>query len=59
MKSLTIVKISEMSGLSVPKIRKSISAFRNLNYISEGVMQHNAKTYYVTEQGINKINSIL
>lgn len=59
MKSLTIVKISKDCNLSVSKIRVSVKRFKELGYISEGIPQCCAKTYYITEQGLNKIGGML
>jgi glucan-binding YG repeat protein len=54
MKSLTVDALSKMCKLSVSKVRKTIYAFKELGYIKEGVVQHNAKTYYVSEMGVAK-----
>jgi DNA-binding transcriptional regulator GbsR (MarR family) len=59
MKSLTISKISKDCSLSIPKVRVSVRYFKELEYIKEGIPQCSAKTYYITEQGLNKIGGML
>lgn len=59
MKSLTIEKLSELTKLSVSKVRKTIAEFKKLLYISEGVPQRCAKTYYITKKGINNIKKFV
>ena len=57
--SYTINKIKEITNLSIPKIRGTIYKFKKLNYTSEGLQSNHAKTYYVTRDGIEKINQLL
>lgn len=59
MKSVTIKKMSELTNLSIGKIRLSVKAFLELEYIAEGVVQHNAKTYYITDEGKSKLNQLM
>lgn len=59
MKSLTIERMSELTELSVSKIRKTVIEFKKLLYISEGVPQRCAKTYYITKKGINKVQKLM
>lgn len=59
LKSITINKINELSDLSVSKVRVSIKTFKNMDYIAEGVLQHKAKTYYITELGIEKLQQLM
>lgn len=59
MKSLTILRLNELTQLSVSKIRKTITIFKELMYISDGVVEHTAKTYYITEKGITKMNKLI
>lgn len=59
MKSLTIQKLSGLTKLSESKIRISVREFKKLGYIREGAVQHNAKTYYITEDGINKVKELI
>lgn len=58
MKAFTIKKISENTKLSVPKIRLTLQSFKREGYISEGVKHHSAKTYYVNENGLEKIKEL-
>lgn len=59
MKSLTVIKLSELTKLSVSKIRIAVRKFKELGYIEDGVLQHNAKTYFLNSKGINKIKELL
>jgi DNA-binding transcriptional regulator GbsR (MarR family) len=59
MKSMTVDKISTETNLSVSKVRKSIKVFKELLYISEGIPQGNAKTYYITKDGYKKVELLL
>lgn len=59
MKSITLYKIHEISLLSVSKIRQSVKRFMQLEYISEGAVNHSAKTYFVTKSGIKKIKELM
>ncbi len=59
MKSLTIKKLKELTGLSISKIRGTIAKFKELEYLREGVVQHNAKTYFITRKGQEQIKKIL
>ena len=58
MKSFTIKKLHDITDLSVNKIRDTIKSFLLKGYIAEGAAQHNAKTYYITQLGIQKINNL-
>jgi DNA-binding MarR family transcriptional regulator len=59
MKSFTISKISESTGLSISKIRITLREFIKLGYIKEGAVNHTAKTYYITKEGIDKVKSLV
>jgi DNA-binding transcriptional regulator GbsR (MarR family) len=59
MKSLTVEKISELTNLSIPKIRKSLVEFKKLSYVNEGILQRCAKTYYITKKGINYVKKFM
>lgn len=58
-KSLTVAKIREFTSLSVSKIRKTLYVFKSMGYVSEGILSHNSKTYYVTDLGIKKVNELV
>ena len=51
LKSATIHNLIEKTKLSATKVRASIKLLRSEELISEGFMQRNAKTYYVTDKG--------
>jgi Fe2+ or Zn2+ uptake regulation protein len=57
-KSLTINDISQMAGLSIPKVRVTIKLFLMMSYVNEGATNKAAKTYYITSSGINELNSL-
>lgn len=58
MRSYSIKKLCEITELSVNKIRSTIKTFMILDYIAEGCVQHNAKTYFITVNGIQKIKTL-
>lgn len=58
MKSWTIKFIAENLNLSQSKIRKTVLTFQNLNYLQQGAMQYNAKTYFITQKGIDKLKEL-
>lgn len=59
MLSATIKTISEDTKLSAVKIRATLSLFIKEGYIKEGFRKVNAKTFYITESGIKKLNEIM
>jgi DNA-binding transcriptional regulator GbsR (MarR family) len=59
LKSYTIDKLHEVTKLSVSKIRLTMREFKGLGFVKEGALQHNAKTYYITQQGLEKIKALL
>lgn len=59
LKSFTLKHISNLTKLSIVKIRTAIKKFIELNYINEGARQHREKTYYITELGKQKIQEII
>ena len=52
-KSVTIKTIIEKLKYSESKIRMAINGFLKDNYVKEGIKQGQAKTYYITEEGID------
>lgn len=58
LKSVTVEKLSNMSQLSVSKVRKTIKQFIQVSYVCEGIRECNAKTYYITKKGINNIKKL-
>lgn len=57
LKSATIQKIIEKTGLSATKVRASIKLLQDEQLVDEGFMSKNAKTYYVTEKGKELLQS--
>lgn len=55
-KSISIYKISEITGYNLTKVRRSIKTLMLLEYVNEGALQNKKKCYYITLNGINKIN---
>jgi DNA-binding MarR family transcriptional regulator len=58
MRSYPLKKIAEKTQLSDNKIRMALKTFKMLGYIEEGLVQHNAKTYFVTQYGIQKLKEL-
>jgi RIO-like serine/threonine protein kinase len=58
MKSFTVEKLSDVTKLSVSKVRQTIRKFKESGFIKEGALQHNAKTYYITAEGLSKIKKL-
>lgn len=57
--SYTRKDLAEKTGLSLDKVRNTIQKFKKINYVNEGFLNHQAKTYYITEEGIKKIKEIV
>ena len=51
LKSATIHNLIQNTKLSATKVRASIKLLQANEFIKEGFMQRNAKTYYVTDKG--------
>lgn len=58
MRSFTLKNIADITELSLSKIRKTVKMFKSMEFIKEGAVQHNAKTYYITKKGIEKLNQL-
>ena len=59
---LTAVPISTLSkkiDVSTMTIRNSIRSLMEWGYVSEGFTQRNARTYYVTKNGADRVHAIL
>lgn len=56
LKSAPVATLSKNINLSHTKIRTALKILINDGYVSEGYMQKNARTYYITESGIEFIN---
>lgn len=50
--SFTLQKIAETTNLSIYKIRDAMKLFMNLGLVNEGARDVRAKTYFLSEQGI-------
>ncbi len=57
--SVTIKTIAEDTKLSPVKIRATLNLFINEGYVKEGFRKVNAKTFYITDSGIKKLNEIM
>lgn len=53
-------KLSEEKiELSLNKITNTLKTFIQMDYIKEGARQWQSKTFYLTKEGINKIEKII
>lgn len=52
---LTIKQIEQITSLSNNKIRTTLMVLNFMNYVKEGIAEHNAKTFYITQEGIDKL----
>ena len=57
--SMSIKKLQEDTDVSVLKIRQALSKFIKDGYVNEGFKKGNAKTYYITNEGISKLYELL
>lgn len=55
---VTVSVLSESINLSHTKIRGAIKLLIAEELVLEGYMQGNARTYYITEKGINLLNEL-
>lgn len=58
LQSVTVHNIIEKSGLSATKVRATLKLLADANYIEDGYMQKNAKTYYITDAGIKFLQEL-
>lgn len=56
--SVTVSTLSENVDLSHTKIRLAIKLLTENELVAEGYMQRNARTYYITQKGIDLINNL-
>ena len=54
----TVREIYEKTSYSLSKCRYAIKLLLQANYVAEGAMIGNSKAYYITEEGIQKIEEI-
>lgn len=59
LKSITINKLIEATKVSHTKIRSTIRMMLSLGYVKEGFMQRNAKSYYITKEGVQLLNELM
>lgn len=58
LKSVPVTTLLKEINLSHATIRSSIRLLIKNELVAEGYMQRNARTYYITEQGIELINNL-
>lgn len=58
LQSLPVKAIADEVKLSTNKVRQALKSFISVGYVEEGATIHRAKTYYVTQKGIEKIEEI-
>lgn len=59
LKSISIMTLVKCTGLSHTKIRGTIRVLLSDGYILDGLMQKNAKTYYITTKGLEVLNELI
>lgn len=57
--SVSIKTIHEETGLSIIKIRQTLSKFIEDGFIKKGFKREHAYTFFITKKGIEKLNEIL
>lgn len=57
-KSYKIDKIMESTTLSKNTVRKCLKYLKEQEYVKEGALSHKAKSYYVTQKGILKMEEL-
>ena len=57
--SLTIKQISNLTGLSIPKIRLVMKTFLLTELTKEGARDGISKTFYITEEGVSFLNKAM
>jgi predicted transcriptional regulator len=58
-KSMTRKKLAKELHLSINTIIVATNEFCKSGYIKEGMLDHKAKTYFITHQGMNFIKEVL
>ena len=56
--SVTVSTLSENVDLSHTKIRLAIKLLTKNELVTEGYMQRNARTYYITQKGIELLKEL-
>ena len=57
--SLTIKQISNLTGLSIPKIRLVMKTFLLTELTKEGARDGISKSFYITEEGVDFLNKAM
>ena len=57
--ALSVRSIQGRVKLSQNKVRQALKVFKQVGYIKEGATIERAKTYYVTNEGLNKIKQVM
>lgn len=55
MKALTLKDIASDTNLSHVKVRQAIFNFLEDGFVKEGIKKVRAKTYFITEKGLNEL----
>lgn len=58
LRGVTLKEMSESTGLSLSKVKQSKDLLISNGYIAEGVTKVRAKTYYITNDGINELKDV-
>ncbi|HAU85067.1 MAG TPA: hypothetical protein DCW90_06090 [Lachnospiraceae bacterium] len=59
LRGVPVSSLVPKTNLSHTKIRSSMKTLIAAGYVEEGFMQKNARTYYITESGIELIRKLL
>lgn len=57
-RSLTCKNVSEITELSLVKVKNTVKILLELGLILNGIMRVRAKTYYISEKGIETLREI-
>ena len=58
-KSKTAARIATEANLCGSKVRRTLNEFVNMNYVKEGMKEGNARSFYITSKGKEKLVEIL
>lgn len=59
LRSVPVNTLVSKTNLSHTKVRSTVTLLLQENFIEEGLMQKNAKTYFITDKGIETICNLL
>lgn len=57
-RAYTLKQCVERSGLHINTVRKCLKYLIEKKYVKEGAYKHKAKSYYVTEIGLSKVEEL-